>query len=159
MSIDAEKYPPQPSEVECVMPESAEFQARCFVNGTEWHEKMQRMEPMAGLWSVRFRGHPWVIDAEREGWARDLRSAVVTLVKRAILIGIKPKDIEVTRVMPQKDLVDYWRREAKRTQSAAKWRAENPEHPSIRGLTPIDVAGLLRRLKAQNEKDNQENPQ
>jgi len=153
--MDETKYPPQPNEVECILPQSAEFMARCFVNGTEWHDKLKRLEPMAGMWSEKFRRHPWVAESERDGWGRELRSAVVHLVARAIVAGMKPKDIEIIKVMPQKDLVDYWRAQAKRTRDAAKWRAENPENPAIRGLVPIDVNALLRKLKSQNTESEQ----
>lgn len=126
-------------------PEKAEFMARCLVSGSEKHSKSGKIEPISGAWSGRFRTHPWVEQADDEGWARELRSACVAGAKQRILAGVKPNDILAEHVMPRRDIVERWRREAQRAREAAEWREANPSHAALRGLAPIDVAGLVRR--------------
>jgi len=127
-------------------PYSADFRARCLVNGYEKHSKSGELEPIAGGWSTRFRSHPWVIQSEKEGWGRDLRMSCVAAARDRIMAGVKPNDIEPEDVMPKADYVEHWRNEARKAQEATEWRRKNPNHPAIRGNMEIDPEAFLRRL-------------
>lgn len=127
-------------------PEMADFMARCFVNGSERHVKSDKFEPITGEWSVRFRSHPWVRQAEQEGWGRDLRSTCILAARQRILRGVRPVDIKTDDVMPKREWIDYFRDQARRGRKAYEWRQANPSHQSIRGLSQIDPEAMLRRL-------------
>ncbi len=127
-------------------PEKADFMARCFVNGSEMHSVSGKVEPISGEWSVRFRSHPWVRQAEQEGWGRDLRSTCILATTQRIMAGVRPIDIRPEEVMPKAEHVEYWRDQARRAREAYEWRKANPDHPSIRGQAEIDPEALLRRL-------------
>lgn len=124
----------------------AEYLARCLVNGSARHEKTGQVEPVAGAWSSRFKGHPWVEESEAEGWGRELRSACVAGAMKRILAGVRPSDISAEDVMPRWDWIAYARNEARKTREAAEWRRANPDHHAIRGLSEIDPVQFLRRL-------------
>lgn len=125
----------------------ADLRARFLVNGAERHSKSGEMEPVTGAWAPRFRDHPWVIQSDAEGWGRELRAVCIHAARQRIMAGIKPNDIEINDLMPDRGWVDYTRSEAARTASATKWREENPNHPSIRGNVAFDVEGMLRRFQ------------
>ena len=127
-------------------PEKADFMARCFVNGSEKHEKSGMVEPISGEWSIRFRGHPWVRDSEVEGWGKELRMACIGAARERIMAGVKPIDITPNDVMPKAEYVDHWRTQARKEREALEWRRANPTHKSINGLIEIDVEALLRKL-------------
>ena len=127
-------------------PEKADFLARCFVNGSEKHSKSEKVEPISGEWSVRFRGHPWVERAEAEGWGSDLRMCCVGAARERIMAGVKPFNMKPEDVMPKPEYVEYWSDQARRAREAYEWRKANPDHPSIRGLVEIDPVEFLKRL-------------
>lgn len=127
-------------------PEKADYMARCFVNGAERHSKSGEIEPITGAWGPRFQQHPWCIQSDEEGWGKELRMAVVAAARRRIMGGKMPSDISIEDMMPPRDLIEHWKRQSERAESAARWRRANPDHPSIRGLSEIDPEGLLRRL-------------
>lgn len=124
----------------------ADFRARCLVNGSSRHEVSGDVEPNHGSWSGRFKLHPWVLEAERDGWGRDLRMACIGAARDRILHGTKPNDIEPEQVMPKVEYIDHWRDQARKEREALAWRRANPDHKSIKGLSEIDGPGLLRRL-------------
>lgn len=106
-------------------PERADFMARSFVNGMvdeiKHGQRTGRKVIHTAHWSPVFLDHPWVKASEVEGWARDLRTAVVLAVKRRIM-GRRPyHDIE--QLMPQQDLIEFWRDKAARERRAAEWQA------------------------------------
>ncbi len=117
---------------------AARLMARRFVNGVGGY---------GWQWSQEFQGHPWVALAEKEGWGPELRG--VCIQRAAYKFGEAKRSGPITpeSVMPEADLVAYFRDCARRAREAAKWRQENPNHRSIRGLTPIDVSGLINRAK------------
>lgn len=127
-------------------PQLADYRARCLVNGYERHEKSGELEPIGGAWSSRFKSHPWVSQAEAEGWAADLRMSCIAAARERIMAGVKPNDIQAEDVMPKAEYVAYWKDQARRAREAAEWRRANPNDPAIRGLSEIDPEGLLRRL-------------
>lgn len=61
-----------------------EYMARCYVNGTT-RDRDDKLIPHAAHWHERFHDHPWVRESEMEGWGRELRSVVITNLKRQIL--------------------------------------------------------------------------
>jgi hypothetical protein len=121
----------------------AEWLAACFVCDTEHNQKTNRREPIGFKFSARFRGHPWVEQAEREGWGKELRSHLRHAVKIRI-IGEMAKnnpDINVnlivpsiSDVMPNKAWIDAAREQAERYAKAAAWRATQPEPPEAARL-------------------------
>jgi hypothetical protein len=128
----------------------AEWLAASFVCETQHNPKTNRMEPLGFEFSKRFRGHPWVEQAESEGWGKELRGHLRHVIKIRI-IGEMAKgntDINVnlivpniSEVMPNKAWVDAAREQAKRYAAAKAWRDTQPE--------PADAARLeaaLRRL-------------
>lgn len=98
----------------------AEWRARGFVQGMRMHGVSKKMEPCAGEFSLRFKSHPWVMAAETEGWAPDLRAHLVRTVKALILAG-KPFD-NIEDLMPQKSWVDKIQQNASRYALAKDWR-------------------------------------
>ena len=64
-----------------------DYRARCYVQGSAYHEKLKNVQPLSGAWSVHFRTHPRVMEAEAEGWSRDLRAAVTAECKRRLISG------------------------------------------------------------------------
>jgi hypothetical protein len=131
---------------ELISPELAEYRARCLVQGYERHEKTQHLEPISGAWSARFLSHPWVRQADQEGWARDLRASVVFAIKQRIMAGVKPSEINPEDVMPKSEYVEHWRTQERKAAEGDEWRKANPNHPSIRGNMEIDPVALLRKL-------------
>jgi len=131
---------------ELISPDLAEYRARCVVQGYERHEVSGNIEPISGSWSMRFLSHPWVRQAEAEGWSRDLRASCVFAAKQRIMLGVKPNDLNPEDVMPKTEYVEHWRNEARKAREAYEWRKANPNHPSIKGLAEIDPEALLRRL-------------
>lgn len=108
-------------------PEEADFRARVFVNGMrnaavpEWHEMHGRKVIATGEWSPHFQRHPWVQDAETEGWGRDLRQHCIRIVRGRIMAGQPHHEIE--QIMPDAKTVAVWRTNAKRFALADEWRA------------------------------------
>jgi hypothetical protein len=131
---------------EIIDPSLAEYRARCLVNGYAKHEKSGAMEPLDGQWSSRFQRHPWVVQAEDEGWGRDLRSTCILAAKQRIMAGVKPNDIQAEDVMPRQEWVDYFRDQARRGREAYEWRKANPDNKAIKGLVEIDPVEFLKRL-------------
>lgn len=120
----------------------ADYRARCFVNGSKRHEKTGKIEPIAGAWSEAFRDHPYVIEAEYQGWGRELRGAVVSAVKSRIYANKGFGDIDT--LMPDRKWVDYAKQQAERARKAQQWRDETYGPP---GNTEEIVAGLRRRFE------------
>lgn len=111
-------------------PDRADHMARVFVNGlvdevlvdgTVTGKKIVH----SGHWHGRFKGHPWVEMANAEGWARDLRSAVIAETRRRIMARETYHDINA--LMPDKDWVEHQRKNAARFEAARKWREEVTE--------------------------------
>lgn len=116
----------------------SEHRARCYVQGSAYHDKLKSVQPISGGWSQHFRSHPRVIEAEREGWSRDLRAAIVAECKHRLLHG---QDLgEPDDLMPQRR--EWW--EGARA-NAARYRAAmaanyepQPARPEIKSaLTSI----------------------
>ncbi len=148
MNQPSQKYPPRP-----MTPERADLAARMFVNGAERHSKSGLIEPITGAWSARFASHPWAIESDIQGWGRELRTTVIMAVRRRLMGGMALNDIDVEDVMPEIELVDCWRAQAKKFADAAAWREANPDHKSIKGNVAIDVEGLLRRYGFKRESE------
>ena len=114
----------------------AHLEARRFVNGPGGY---------GWEWAPAFRDHPWVVLAEKEGWGRELRGCCLRQAYLRFLGGVVRDGPTVENIMPDAQLVEYFRKEAKRTREATEWRAANPNHKSIKGWQPIDVSKLLER--------------
>jgi hypothetical protein len=102
--------------------EACDFQARKAVCAMAWNPKTKRDEIMG------FRFHPMIADwpicqqAEREGWARELRSAMIATVKRMMFAGEAP---DPARAIPNEEWIKDTRRHAERYRKAAEWQAKN----------------------------------
>lgn len=129
--------------------ELADYRARCFVNGTKRSSVSGKIEPRAGDWSSVFYEHPYVVDAEYEGWGRELRAVVIRAVKMRILAGADYSDINA--LMPDREWVDYAKDQAERGRKAKRWRDETFGPP---GNTDEIVKSL--RAKLQNAARNSE---
>lgn len=114
----------------------AHLEARRFVNGPGGY---------GWEWAPSFREHPWVVLAEKEGWGRELRGCCLRQAYLRFLSGVVREGPTIENVMPDAELVAYFRDEARKGREAAEWRAANPDHRSIKGWKPIDVSGLLKR--------------
>jgi hypothetical protein len=68
-------------------PKLCDHRARCYVNGSAYHSRLKSIQPKSGCWSVHFRDHPRVIEAESEGWARELRTACIAECRRRLMAG------------------------------------------------------------------------
>lgn len=82
-----------------------DFRARCYTNGTRQSSKTGKREPCPGQWAHRFLDHPWVQQAEREGWTHELRSHVIFAVARRIVRNQPYVDID--ELMPEKEWVEH----------------------------------------------------
>lgn len=112
------------------------IEAKRFINGPGGH---------GWEWSPAFRDHPWVILAEKEGWGRELRGVCFRQAYLRFAGGVHRDGPTTENVMPDAELVAYFRAEAKKGRDAAEWREANPNHRSIKGWQPIDVSKLLQR--------------
>jgi hypothetical protein len=115
-------------------PDRADSMARHYVGGSQRCEKTGEIEPMTGVWGSRFKDHPWAIQSEREGWAKELRQCCVLGVKQRLMAGVKLDEIQIGDLMPEKRLIDYWADQARRELEAKEWREANMGHRSLGGL-------------------------
>lgn len=96
---------------------ACEHRARGYVQGTAYHDKLKSVQPVSGGWSVHFKSHPRVIEAEAEGYARDLRGALVAECKRRLMYS---QDLgEPDELMPNRK--EWWiavREQARREREA-----------------------------------------
>jgi hypothetical protein len=120
MSDEPQQKPPR------ILPpnflEICERRARKAVCATAWNDKTGREE------IVGFRFHPLIADwpickqAEAEGWAKDLRGALIHSVRQQMFLG---QEIDVAKALPP----DWWlkqrRKDAKRYRLAAEWQEKN----------------------------------
>jgi len=95
---------------------------------------------------VGFRFNPAIADwpickqAEEEGWAKDLRSALVHSVRQQMFLG---QDIDVAKALPP----DWWvrdrRKDADRYRLAAEWRDQNDvkksKRTTFKGLSQTSI--------------------
>ena len=98
----------------------ADQKARAWVNGMIQDPK-QGWIPHTAHWHSRFRRHPWVEEADRDGWGRELRGAVIMATKLKILRGEDYS--EVGSLMPPLWWVEQQRANALRFKEAAESRA------------------------------------
>lgn len=128
-------------------PDQIDYDARVYVNGlrrAQTPEGPGALTLATGEWAPRFRAHPWVIQAEAEGWGRELRQHCVGAVKQALAAGVSAPAIET--VMPDRELIEHWRKNAKRYALAAEWRERMvDEYGSIEGFLERRRPGLARR--------------
>lgn len=108
--------------------ERADYMARVFVNGLrdtqvpKGHEMHGKRIIDGSGWTALFLSHPLVKRAEIEGWAPNLRSHVIRVVRGRIMLG-KPYN-NLPDLMPDREVVDHWSRQAERFRLAAEWRAK-----------------------------------
>lgn len=106
--------------------DECDTKARFYVNGSTV-DRNGEVIPHSAHWHERFRGHPWVQDADAEGWSKELRSVVIRNLRIKLFReqheAKYPTDIST--LMPNGDWVAYARQQAEIFASAAKWRAEN----------------------------------
>lgn len=113
-----------------------DHRARCYVQGSAHHDKLKSIQPLAGGWSVHFAKHPRVIEAEREGWANELRSALVAECKRRMVAGEDVSDIDA--LMPNR--ARWWvgvRARAKKYREAEAYRDERLERTTNGALSDL----------------------
>ena len=112
--------------------ELIDYRARSYVHGlrravvSPGHVLEGKMIVDTGGWHPRFRGHPWVISADLEGWGRDLRQHVVRVVKSRMMAGENPGEPET--LMPDLETAQYWAAKAKRFAEADALRAANAKN-------------------------------
>jgi hypothetical protein len=111
-------------------PELADYMARAFVcglveqvlvDGTLTGKKVVQ----SGRWHTRFVGHPYVDAADAEGWARDLRTAVIAETRRRIMAKEAYHDVNL--LMPDAGWIKHQRAMAEKYAAAKKWRDEVTE--------------------------------
>lgn len=134
---------------------ACEHRARCYVQGSAYHEKLKSVQPVSGGWSIHFRDHPRVQEAEREGWSRDLRAACVAECKRRLMAGEdlgSPDDLMPTR----RQWWDGVRSNAERFRAAEAFReqvlgpVQADARPAIRHRVDRDAWRARRAAKAQS---------
>ena len=124
--------------------------ARAYVNGLRravvrpGHILEGKMIVDSGGWHPRFRNHPWVISADREGWGRDLRMHCVRVVKSRMMGGQYPGEPET--LMPDLETVQYWAAKAKRFAEADAARAALAEYPNRRRPSFETVGDAARKI-------------
>lgn len=113
------------------------WDAQVFVNGMRVNDQTGEMRLASGEWASRFVGNETVEMANREGWAKELRSACK---HRAFEFFWKEKPIyDVNLLMPGHEWIAAARANAKRYREAEKQREEK--------LGPIGAnPGLLRKF-------------
>lgn len=110
--------------------EEAYYRARCFVHGMT-DEVLAggivtgKKVPHAGHWAPRFLSHPWVEQAETEGWSMELRAPIVRAVAKRIMA--KQPHHDITELMPDAKWIEHTRVNAHRYAAARQWRAEIAE--------------------------------
>jgi hypothetical protein len=120
----------------------SEHRARCYIQGSRFHEKLKSVQPIVGEWSVHFRSHPRVREAEAEGWARDLRAACVAECKRRLMKGEDPG--EPDDLMPKrKEWWDGVRSQAARERAATAARDNNDR---LAGTANAVLTDLSKRM-------------
>jgi hypothetical protein len=114
------KLPPWPDD----FLKLAEYRARCYVNGTVKNPKNEKIEPASGKWSAQFKSDPRVIESERDGWGKELRSAMILHCRLRIMEG---RDLGCADdLMPVRP--EWWRgvrENAARFRRAAEWQEKN----------------------------------
>ena len=115
------------TDTNTLTPDKADYIATVYVNGLvdevlAGGELTGKRIPNSGEWAPRFRGHPYVEQAEAEGWSRDLRAAVKAAVKARVMAR-RPYH-EIDELMPPKEWVTHQRINAERYAKAAQWRRE-----------------------------------
>lgn len=119
-----------------------DYRARCYVQGSAYHEKLKSMQPVTGGWSVQFKSHPRVLEAEAEGWSRDLRAALVAECKQRLM---RDQDLgEPDDLMPKRR--EWW--EGVRAQ-AARERASDLAMSSggpVRGPARAALSEVAKRM-------------
>jgi hypothetical protein len=102
--------------------EICDRRARKAVCDTAWNDNTKRDE------IVGFRFHPMIADwpicrqAEAEGWARELRAALIHSVRQQMFQG---QDIDVAKAIPPERWIKETRKNAERYRKAAEWQEKN----------------------------------
>lgn len=102
--------------------EICDRRARRAVCSVAWNETTKREE------IVGFRFNPMIADwpickrAEAEGWARELRGALIHTIRQQMFVG---KEIDVSDALPPERWINETRQRAERYRKAAEWQAEN----------------------------------
>lgn len=72
----------------------SDHRARCYVQGSAYHDRLKSIQPIAGGWSSTFAKHPRVVEAEAEGWGKELRSSIIAECKRRMIAGEDVSNID-----------------------------------------------------------------
>ena len=125
---------------------SADFRARCWISGTT-KDKDGKLTHRNGCWHERHHDHPWVRESEIEGWARELRSAVLLPLKKIIFgqqhafRAFPPLE----DLMPGRDWVDDHKRMARIAAEAADWQDDNLAKTKMAKTGLVQLADVSRR--------------
>jgi hypothetical protein len=126
-----------------------DFQARKAVCAMRWNPKTKRDEIMGFLFHPLIADWPICQQAEREGWARELRSAMIATVKRMMFAGEAP---DPARAIPSEKWIEDTRRHAERYRFAAEYQKNHmPDTFNARKFVGRILAsgdGLTERSKA-----------
>jgi hypothetical protein len=107
-------------------PEEIDFRARVFVCGmrdaqvpSDHHMHGKRVIN-TGAFSAHLEAHPWVQRAQREGFGGQLRQHCIKQVKARMVHGADYTN--VGDLMPEKDMIEHWAKQAEKFNQAADWR-------------------------------------
>ncbi len=158
--------------------EKCDWRARCWVCGT-YRDSEGKITNQSAQWAPRFQDHPWVRDAEIEGWGRELRGHVImALAKRMLIAQHSFRYPAIEDLMPDAEWVKNTRMRAHVNAAGAEWQAENlkvkksaVDHVRLRDVSRhafrrmqekspnrqlhIDHAAIARRIIGERYDENQ----
>jgi len=100
--------------------QTCDFRSRKAVCAMAWNPKTKRDEIMGFRFNPAIADWPICQQAEDEGWARELRSAMIATVKRMMFAGEAP---DPARAIPNEKWIEDTRRHAERYRLAAAQQA------------------------------------
>lgn len=124
---------------------ACEYRARCYVQGSAFHDKLKSVQPLSGRWSQHFANHPRVLEAERDGWGRELRSACVAECKARLFAGQDlgdPDDLMPTR----KEWWEATRKNAARYRAGMEFQNAEPDRRQAGRGAAKALTSLSRRM-------------
>ena len=135
--------------------ETCDYRARCYVNGVV-KDKEGNNVPRSAHWHPRFQQHPWVQQAEAEGWGRELRSVVISNLKHWMLKkqnAFSYGHVQIEDLMPDHEWVTHTRKEAEKVLASKEWREQtafdaSARRPDFKTTTPVLDRKEFHRLQS-----------
>jgi len=98
------------------------MRARKAVCAMTWNSKTNREEILGFRFNPLIADWPICKQAEAEGWAKELRSALIHSIRQQMFKG---EEIDVAKALPPEWWINDTRRHAERYRLAADWQIKN----------------------------------